>query len=211
MTTSQNGSYILTITDAKGCEKSNSFVVNVPAIGSADFRYNAFALTTYNFLSIKDPIQFTNLTTGDFTSLKWDFGDGSATTNEENPVHTYNSVGSFDVVLTVEFTQGCIAVFERTITITQGYSLMHPTAFTPNDDGYNETIRPSYRGFTNIRMTIYDTWGTTVYQEEGVNLKGWNGLINGKPAENGNYVMVVRGTTFYDKEIIKSSPVTLLK
>jgi gliding motility-associated-like protein len=211
MTTSQNGSYILTITDAKGCEKSNSFIVNVPTIGSADFRYNAFALTTYNFLSIEDPIQFINLTTGDFTSLKWDFGDGSATTNEENPVHTYNSVGSFDVVLTVEFTQGCLEVFERTITITQGYSLIHPTAFSPNDDGYNETIRPSYRGFTNIKMTIYDTWGTTVYQEEGVNLKGWNGLINGKPAENGNYVMFVRGTTFYEKEIIKSSPVTLLK
>ncbi|PQJ82904.1 PKD domain-containing protein [Polaribacter glomeratus] len=211
MTTSQNGSYILTITDAKGCEKSNSFIVNVPTIGSADFRYNAFALTTYNLLSIEDPIQFTNLTTGDFTSLKWDFGDGSAITNEENPVHTYNSVGSFDVVLTVEFTQGCTEVFERTITITQGYSLIHPTAFTPNDDGYNETIRPSYRGFTNIRMTIYDTWGTTVYQEEGVNLKGWNGLINGKPAENGNYVMVVRGNTFYEKEITKSSPVTLLK
>ena len=211
MKTSQNGSYILTITDAKGCEKSKSFVVDVPTIGSADFRYNAFALSTYDLLSIEDPIQFTNLSTGDFISLKWDFGDGSATTNEENPVHTYNSVGSFNVVLTVEFTQGCIEVFERTITITQGYSLMHPTAFTPNDDGYNETIRPSYRGFTNIRMTIYDTWGTTVYQEEGVNLKGWNGLINGKPAENGNYVMVVQGTTFYEKEIIKSSPVTLLK
>jgi len=211
MTTSQNGSYILTITDAKGCEKSNSFIVNVPTIGSADFRYTAFALSTYDLLSVEDPIQFTNLSTGDFTDVKWDFGDGSPTTNEENPAHTYNSVGSFNVALMVNFSAGCSEVFERTVTITQGFSLIHPTAFTPNNDGYNETIRPSYRGFTDLKMTIYDTWGTTVYSEEGINLKGWNGLISGKPAENGNYIMFVRGITFYGKEIIKSSSVTLLK
>ena len=88
---------------------------------------------------------------------------------------------------------------------------MHPTAFTPNGDGYNETIRPSHRGFKTLKMIVYDTWGTTIYTEEGLDLKGWNGFVGDKPAENGNYVMVVQGTTFYDKEITKSSPVTLLK
>ena len=211
MTTMQSGSYILTVTDANGCMKSTSFIVDVPTIGAADFSYSAFALTTYDFLSIEDPIQFTNLSTGSYSSVKWDFGDGSPTSNEENPVHTYEQVGSFNIVLTVEFDIGCTEIFERTITITKGYSLIHPTAFTPNDDGYNETIRPSYRGFTDLKMTIYDTWGTVVYSEEGIELKGWNGFIGNKPAENGNYVMVVKGITFYEKEIIKSSPVTLLK
>jgi len=211
MTTMQSGSYTLTVTDAIGCIKSTSFIVDVPAIGDADFSYSAFALTTYDLLSIEDPIQFTNLSTGNYSSVQWDFGDGSPTSNEENPVHTYEQVGSFNIVLTVEFDIGCTEIFERTITITKGYSLIHPTAFTPNDDGYNETIRPSYRGFIDIKMTIYDTWGTVVYSEEGIDLKGWNGFIGNKPAENGNYVMVVKGITFYEKEIIKNSPVTLLK
>jgi len=211
MTTMQSGSYTLTVTDAIGCIKSTSFIVDVPTIGDADFSYSAFALTTYDLLSIEDPIQFTNLSTGSYSSVQWDFGDGSPTSNEENPVHTYEQVGSFNIVLTVEFDIGCTEIFERTITITKGYSLIHPTAFTPNDDGYNETIRPSYRGFIDIKMTIYDTWGTVVYSEEGIDLKGWNGFIGNKPAENGNYVMVVKGITFYEKEIIKNSPVTLLK
>jgi gliding motility-associated-like protein len=211
MTTTQTGSYILTITDGKGCEKSKSFFVDLPIIGDVDFRYNAFALSTYDLLSIEDPIQFTNLSTGDYTSLKWDFGDGTISSNEENPTHTYDQIGDFKVVLTVEFTAGCIEVFERIINITQGYSLIHPTAFTPNRDGYNETIRPSYLGFTELKMMIYDTWGTVVYSEEGLNIKGWNGLIGDKPAENGNYIMVVNGMTFYQKEITKSSPIILLK
>ena len=84
-------------------------------------------------------------------------------------------------------------------------------AFTPNGDGFNEAIRPSLRGFTTIEMTIFNTWGTAVYYEKGIDLKGWNGNIKGSPAENGNYVMVVKGLTFYNKEIITTSPLTLLK
>ncbi len=211
MTTMQTGSYILTITDSKGCVKSKSFLVDIPIIGDTDFRYSAFALSTYDLLSIEDPIQFTNLSTGDFTNVKWDFGDGTPTSKEENPIHTYDQIGTFKVILTVEFSAGCSEVFERTINITQGYSLIHPTAFTPNGDGYNETMRPSFVGFIDLKMTIYNTWGTVVYSEEGLNLKGWNGFIGDKPAENGNYIMVVNGVTFYKKDISKSSPVTLLK
>jgi gliding motility-associated-like protein len=211
MTTAQNGSYTLTITDAKGCTKSASFLVNVPSIGNPEYKYDSFSFTSYNFNSIQDPIQFTNLSTGEYDSLSWDFGDGSLPSKEENPIHTYDQTGTFNVVLTVVYDAGCIETFDRTIEITKGYLLLLPNAFTPNGDGHNETIRPVYRGFTEIQMAIYDTWGTQVYSEDGLNLKGWDGLIRGKPAENGNYVMFVKGITFYQKEISESSPVTLLK
>jgi gliding motility-associated-like protein len=211
MTSNQNGSYILTITDAKGCITTKSFLVDIPSIGTPDFEYSAFSISNYNFLSVEDPITFTNLSSGNYTSVSWDFGDGSLPTNEENPMHSYNQSGTFNVVLTVNYTAGCIETFERTIEITKGYYLKLPNAFTPNGDGYNETIRPVFRGFTNIQMTIYNTRGNIVYKEEGINLKGWNGLIDGKPAENGNYVMLVSGITFFNKEVTKNSPITLLK
>ena len=130
---------------------------------------------------------------------------------EDGWVHTYDQVGTFTIALTAEFTVGCVETFTRTVEITKGYKLVNPTAFTPNGDGYNETIRPSHRGFTSLNMIIYDTWGTTIYTEEGLDLRGWNGFANEKPAENGNYVMLVKGITFFGKEIIISSPVTLLK
>ena len=35
-----------------------------------------------------------------YTSLSWDFGDNSGKSSEENPVHSYSSVGEFMVTLT---------------------------------------------------------------------------------------------------------------
>jgi len=211
MIASQNGSYTLTITDAQGCTEKKSFLVSLPFIGDPFFEHTAFALDTYNLLSIEDPIEFTNLSTGSFSTVKWDFGDGSPINNDQNPVHTYNTVGKFKVVLTVEYNAGCVDIFERTVNISKGYSLVIPTAFTPNGDSYNDIIRPSFRGFIKLEMTIYNTWGTLVYFEKGTSLKGWDGLIKGKPSLNGNYVMVIKGLTFYKKEILKNSPVTLLR
>ncbi|RKY56314.1 MAG: hypothetical protein DRP89_01620, partial [Candidatus Neomarinimicrobiota bacterium] len=45
-------------------------------------------------------VQFTDLSTGNPTSWAWDFGDGSTST-VQNPSHTYESVGSYTVMLTV--------------------------------------------------------------------------------------------------------------
>mgnify|MGYP000259348022 CR=1 FL=1 len=211
MTTSQSGSYTFTVTDDRGCKTSTSFNIDIPIIGDADFRYSSFALDTYDLLSVKDPIQFTNLSTGDSESISWDFGDGSPIRFEENPVHIYDEVGTFTIILKVIHAGGCAETLERTVKITKGYSLISPNAFTPNHDGFNDVIRPSHRGFTTLEMTIFNTWGTAIYYEKNTNLKGWNGNIKGLPAENGNYIMVVKGVTFYTKEITATSPLTLLK
>jgi PKD repeat protein len=45
-------------------------------------------------------VQFTNQSAGDILSYFWDFGDGT-TSEEQNPIHLYESEGSFDVTLTV--------------------------------------------------------------------------------------------------------------
>ncbi|MDX1994989.1 MAG: PKD domain-containing protein [bacterium] len=45
-------------------------------------------------------VQFTNQSTGQITSFLWNFGDGTTST-EQNPVKTYTTVGSYNVVLTV--------------------------------------------------------------------------------------------------------------
>lgn len=99
----------------------------------------------------------------------------------------------------------------RDVNITKGYILIIPNAFTPNGDGYNETIKPIHKSFSEIEMTIYNSWGTIVYYEKGLNFNGWNGLIKGLPAENGNYVMVVKGLTFYKGVVIETAPFTLIK
>lgn len=50
-----------------------------------------------------------------FESSEWDFGDGSEVSTEENPVHTYEAAGTYDVTLTVTSSSGETA--ERTTAV----------------------------------------------------------------------------------------------
>lgn len=211
MTISQSGEYSLTVKDARGCEAIKTFYIDVPSIGIQDFNFTSFAFDNYNLFSIQDPIQFTNSSPGDYSKVTWDFGDGNGISNEENPVYTYDKIGFFTITYTVEYEAGCTYVLERDVNITKGYVLINPNAFTPNGDGYNENMKPIHKSFSEIEMTIYNSWGAIVYYEKSLNFNGWNGLINGLPVENGNYVMVVKGLTFYKGLIIETTPFTLIK
>jgi FOG: PKD repeat len=51
-------------------------------------------------------VTFTDESTGSPTSWKWDFGDGTNST-EKNPVHTYNSSEQYPVTLTVKNNAYC--------------------------------------------------------------------------------------------------------
>jgi gliding motility-associated-like protein len=64
----------------------------------------------------------------------WDFGDGSFST-DKNPYHTYENVGTYDVVLNIETDSGCIA--NRTLS-KPGIINVNPTPRA------NFTITPKY-------------------------------------------------------------------
>lgn len=50
-------------------------------------------------------VQFTNLSSGTWDSIYWDFGDGSSST-AENPSHTYQNAGVYTVALHLQMTEG---------------------------------------------------------------------------------------------------------
>lgn len=64
--------------------------------------------------------QFTDLTGGGHAWL-WNFGDGSTST-EQNPTHTYNKTGQFDVTLTLSNATGCT----NTITKSRYINISKP-------------------------------------------------------------------------------------
>ncbi|MBI5669851.1 MAG: PKD domain-containing protein [Chloroflexi bacterium] len=61
-------------------------------------------------------VQFTNQSSGDITSIVWNFGDGSPETGEPNPAHVYNTAGAYTVTLTVNGPGGSNAT-QQTITV----------------------------------------------------------------------------------------------
>ncbi len=210
MNTNNNGLIVFSVKDSFGCEASIPFNVNTPFLGEANFNYASYGHDVYNLYSIFDPILFTNLATGDFTNISWDFGDGNFS-DEENPLHIYTRVGTYTVKQTVTYPFGCQYVYSTTIKIEKGYSVEMPNAFTPNNDGTNDSFAPVFLGFIEVNLYIYDTWGSLIYTEKGENIKGWNGKVKGLDAENGNYYYKMIGKTFYKHDVVLEGALTLIK
>jgi PKD repeat protein len=86
----------LTVSGPEGTDtetKVDYITVYTPVI--ADFS----ATPTSGAASLQ--VSFSNLSSGDFTSCAWDFGDGGTSTDCNNPSHTYASAGIYTIALTV--------------------------------------------------------------------------------------------------------------
>jgi len=207
MTTNQNGLITLIATDARGCIQTYNFDVDLQAIGDPGFLSDSIGFTTYGAYSVQDPIQFTNTASVFPISISWDFGDGTFST-EENPVHSYVTAGQYTIIQTVTYEYGCVKTFVITIFISKGYKLIIPSAFTPNEDNLNDTFRPRQEGLEDLQFDIYDSWGSLIFSEYGETIAGWDGLINGREAENGNYYYKLKAKTFYGETITAGGPFT---
>lgn len=125
-TVAQLSTVSLTVTNNFGCQSTaavkTDFVETVPNV-NPKFTANKTVLC-----STTEAVTFTNTSTGSGTlSYVWDFGDGSGTSTDKNPVHTFSQKGIYTVKLTVNSSDGCsntlvqsnyinVANFNTTIT-----------------------------------------------------------------------------------------------
>ena len=58
-----------------------------------------------------------NIAVGNITNWDWNFGDGTPNSNQQNPSHTYGSVNTFNVTLTVTSNHGCTNSFTTQVTV----------------------------------------------------------------------------------------------
>ena len=210
MTAYENGTYTVLVTDTFGCQVETEIIVDFDELGDASFDLSSSGQIDCG-ISIFNELLFTNTSSGDYISVTWDFGDGSPLVTGDSVLYTYSHPGSYTITQTVEYNYGCIEVFTEEIDVTDGYDIVLPNAFSPNGDGMNDTIRPVYSCLNNIEMFIYDTFGSLIYYENNADLIGWNGILEGREAENGNYLMVVKGVSIYQQEINRQGVFTLLR
>ncbi|MFH1160439.1 MAG: PKD domain-containing protein [bacterium] len=93
---------MLTVTNSLGCIDDTTMQITVNPKPTAMFSYSAACMGS--------PTQFTDLsiaTGSTITSWLWDFGDGTGTSNLQNPVYTYAASGTYSVKLTVTNLLNC--------------------------------------------------------------------------------------------------------
>jgi PKD repeat protein len=109
------------------------------------------AAPTVGFLSSMNGATaiFTNTST-DATNYSWNFGDNGGASGEENPTHTYQNDGAYNVTLTATNTCGT-GIFEQTITV-----VTLPTAgFNSNNLAGCEPLTVAFTNTSSSNATTF--------------------------------------------------------
>lgn len=87
---------------------------------------------------------------------------------------------------------GCTSEDSVTIHVLQYNDIYVPSAFTPDNNGKNDIIRPFYSGMYELKeFSIFNRWGQRVFStsERGA---GWDGRINGLLQQPDAYIWILK-------------------
>ncbi|WP_118974338.1 gliding motility-associated C-terminal domain-containing protein [Taibaiella koreensis] len=143
------------------------------------------------------------------TRYQWSFGD-NAGSEEENPIHSYNRTGDYQVCLTAFNSVGCSHKVCRTIRAEVQPLADVPTGFSPNGDGSNDILYVRGYSIETLDFRIFNRWGEQVFETRNQSV-GWDGTYKGKPQNMDAYAFILQ-VTFYDGTTMrKQGNVTLLR
>ncbi|WP_428658577.1 gliding motility-associated C-terminal domain-containing protein [Runella sp.] len=88
--------------------------------------------------------------------------------------------------------------------------LFVPDVFTPNGDGVNDLFEVKGEVDGDPQILIYDRWGSVIFHNS-INVRNWNGAINGSPAPPGAYLYRINVTDKVGRTFVKRGTVSLLR
>lgn len=101
------------------------------------------------------------------------------------------------------------------VRIYRSSILLSPEAFTPNNDGVNDTFKVFGRFIQKLKMTVFDRWGSSVFYDETDNFIsnnqfGWDGILKtGEKASQGMYVYKLEAEDSTGQIIVKEGSLFL--
>lgn len=163
-----------------------TFTVTVHQYPDADF------VITPSSVNIEDPnFQLMNQSLG-ATQYQWYFNNSLLSTSTDESF-TGDTIGNYCFTLIAKVGFGCADTAENCGTIYKidDVDLVYPNAFSPNQDGKNESFKPIVinKGTSIVpeyRLQIFDRWGQKVFETNDVNI-GWQGTNGNTPAPMGTY------------------------
>ncbi len=195
--------FIVEVKDSLGCNKSafDSVIISVEPMFQAD------AGPSDTSVVLGEPL----VLSGSGGALySWEPDTWLSNPAISNP--TANPQESVTYQLTVISTAGCKAtdnIRVKVYKIAPGFYV--PSAFSPNNDGNNDVIRPILMGMRSLKLfRVYNRWGQLLFStsEKG---KGWDGAFRGNQQDTGTFVWMAEGETYSGKLIKKQGTVVLLR
>ncbi len=88
--------------------------------------------------------------------------------------------------------------------------LFVPNAFSPNNDGLNDTFEAKGKFFQTYRLLIFNRWGELIYESNNPD-QGWDGTFNGNAMPAATYTYRVDVTDFLGISTLKQGTFLLIR
>jgi len=184
------GNYTLTVEDADGCRDQLTFTISEPEELSVTLTTNLGPGS--NLIRLGDSIQLQADVNGNIDSVQWSPPDAFEPCDPEtdplgclSPWVRPESITTYEIFVANE--KGCNDRASITVVVEKVRNVYIPSAFSPNNDGINDT----FRIFTDDTVEqvesflVFDRWGNVVHQYLNFDPRnpahGWDGTFRGKP------------------------------
>jgi gliding motility-associated-like protein len=127
-----------------------------------------------------------------------------------NPIARLND--DITYVVRVSTIEGCFAFDTVRVKIYKTPpEIFIPTAFTPNDDGLNDRLKPIPVGIASlVYFKVYNRFGELVFSTTEIG-KGWDGVYKGRDQGNESFVWQAKGIDYLGNEVVRKGQTTLIR
>jgi gliding motility-associated-like protein len=106
------------------------------------------------------------------------------------------------------YNKGCLAT--DSVFVSTNCDVFIPTAFSPNNDGYNDWFNMMKNSVKNYTLKVYNRWGELVFQTNDLN-NSWDGTYRGAPCPTDNYIYIVSGIRYNNEPFYLKGTVALFR
>jgi gliding motility-associated-like protein len=171
-----------------------------------------FKIDSYDHC-LNGPSTFHNISSiPDNTSMQylWKFSDGFQS-NDSTLVRTFSTTGQLSAMLIATSVNGCKDTVQKIIRVLNACGAYVPSAFTPNNDGLNDVLKPFLAGHKAFKkFTVYNRYGNVVYSTTKLG-EGWDGTYKGMKLQSGVFVWVIEYTSAEDRSVVEKGVITLIR
>lgn len=112
--------------------------------------------------------------------------------------------------ISTDWYNGCSNNDSVCVKVVKSFDIFVPSAFSPNNDGYNDYLYVRGEGIKTMDFAVYNRWGQKVFESTDQSL-GWDGVFNGDPANSGVFDWYVKATLYNGKQVVQKGTTTLIR
>ena len=201
-----NISYSLMVTDVFGCRSLTPDVVNIKVTPSVRIFAGSDTIAAMN-----QPLQLRvrEMSNAGVTSYTWTPASFLSDPTSATPIATLTADQRFIVSGTTP--AGCQGSDDILVKVYKGPDIYVPSAFTPNNDGLNDLLRPIPVGIKDFKFfRVFNRWGQLVFATQDPQ-RGWDGKINGASQGTGTFVWMAEAIDYKGNLVTRKGVVSIVR